>query len=74
MKRTMVVLFAACLATSISARQPGVRQQVSTPAPPVPAAAAAPALPDGVTLVEAAERQPGDDVFIPYRSTASTTA
>ncbi|MCY4510763.1 MAG: pitrilysin family protein, partial [Acidobacteria bacterium] len=67
MKRTNVLLFAASLVMSVAACQSGVRQQVATPAPPVPPAAAAPSLPDGVTLVEAAERQPGDEVFIPYR-------
>ena len=50
---------------SVSACQSGVRQQVATPAPA--AAPAAPVLPAGVTLIEAAERQPGDEVFIPYR-------
>ena len=65
MKRTNVLLFAACLVMSVSACQSGVRQQVATPGPaPAPAA---PVLPAGVTLIEAAERQPGDEVFIPYR-------
>ena len=69
MRRTNVLLFTASLVMSVAACQSGVRQQVATPAPPAaPAAApAAPTLPDGVTLVEAAEREPGDEVFIPYR-------
>ncbi len=69
MKRTNVLLFAASLVMSAAACQSGVRQQVATPAPPAPPAAApaAPTLPDGVTLVEAAEPEPGDEVFIPYR-------
>ena len=68
MKRTHVLLAAVCLAMSVSACRSGVRQQVATPAPPpAPAAAATPALPDGITLIEAAERRPDDEVFIPYR-------
>ena len=74
MKRTNVLLVTALLLVSVAACRSAVRQQVATPAPVAPAAAAAPALPDGVTLVEAAERQPGDEVFIPYRKLVLDTA
>ena len=67
MKRTTLLLLTACLVMSVSACQSGVRRQVATPAPAAPAVAAAPAVPDGVTLTEAAEPEPGDEVFIPYR-------
>ena len=67
MKRTTLLLVAVFLVLSAAACQPRVRQQVATPAPAAAPAPAAPALPDGVTLVEAAGREPGDEVFIPYR-------
>ena len=69
MKRITLLFPAVLLVLSVSACQLGVRRQVATPAP-TPASAttrAAPVLPAGVTLVEAAEREPGDEVFIPYR-------
>ena len=66
LQRASSLVAAAGLLSLVSACQSGGRQEVATPVAP-PRASAAPALPDGVTFVEAAERQPGDEVVIPYR-------